>query len=257
MHASFSFTFAMRTMTDAHTLTARPEVDHQKKAARSLYAKWGGAVLAACAGALTVMALLYGLVYGAPSGTGAGGAVTLADRVGHMQDHWLVAATLWRVEVLAWVGLGLAGFVLSHRTTAGLRWLPARAAWIAVGMGALVLALMCAVMLGGYPAAAEAFGEVPALFEMLNEVAISLFALGNAVLYLGLGGAFVAEGAPDGVLGRWVAIIGAGAFCVMAVLSVLLIIGTLSFGELLLGIPLALLGFVLAAYLGRAIYAHG
>jgi hypothetical protein len=123
-------------------------------------------------------------------------------------------------------------------------------------MGALTLALMCAVMLGGYPAAAAAFEAVPALFEMLNEVAISLFALGSVVLYLGLGGAFVAEGASDGVLARWVARIGAAACCGMSVLSVLLLMGTLSYGELLLGIPLALLGFALTTYLGGVIYAY-
>jgi hypothetical protein len=243
-------------MTDAHTAAARPEVSHQKNAVRSLQVKWGGVVLAVCAGALTVIALLYGLVYGAPPGTGEGGAVTLADRVGHLQDHWRLAATLWRVEVLAWAGLGLAGFVLSRRAPAGPWWLPARASWIAAAMGALTLALMCAVMLGGYPAAAAAFEAVPALFEMLNEVAISLFALGNVVLYLGLGGAFVAEGASDGVLARWVARIGAAACCGMSVLSVLLLMGTLSYGELLLGIPLALLGFALTTYLGGAIYAY-
>jgi hypothetical protein len=210
-----------------------------------------------CAGALTVITLIYGLDYGAPSGTGDGGAVTLADRVGHLQRHWFVAATLWRIEVLAWTGLGLAGFMLSGRAPAGPLWLPTRASWIAVGMGALTLALMCAVMLGGYPAAAAAFEAVPALFEMLNEVVIALFALGNVVLYLGLGGVFIAEGASDGVLARWVGLAGGGVCFVMSGLSVLLLIGTLSFGELLLGIPLALLGFVLAAYLGGAIYAHG
>lgn len=248
-------------MTDTHTIAARKEGHRPNDAASSprptWAVRWGGMALATCAGTLTVIALLYGLVYGAPSGTGEGGAVTLADRVGHLQDHWRLAATLWRVEVLAWAGLALGGVVLARRAPTGPRWLPAQAAWIAVAMGALTLALMCAVMLGGYPAAAAAFEAVPALFEALNEVAISLFALGNAVLYLGLGGVFVAEGASDGVLARWMALVGAGACGVMSVLSVLLLIGALSFGGLLLGMPLALLGFALAAYLGGAIYAHG
>ncbi|HUF29413.1 MAG TPA: hypothetical protein VMM77_02030 [Gemmatimonadaceae bacterium] len=150
--------------------------------------------------------------------------------------------------------MAVAAFVLQNRARGGRAWLPSRVAWIAVGVGALVQSLMYAFILGGYPAAAAAYDASPALFAALQGAATFLFYLGNAAVYLGLGGVFLAETSSGGVLPRWVAILGAAACFVVAIFSAGLLAGV---GEMMFAAPGALLGFLLTIHLGLSIWKHG
>ena len=119
-----------------------------------------------------------------------------------------------------------------------------------VGVGGVVLTLMYAVMPGGYPAAATAFGAAPAAFAVVDGLARALFSLGNGVVFLGLAGAFAAEWGPEGAVGRGVAATG----------LVLCLLGAAAAAAMLAGVqamaaaaPLALAIFLSTACLGLAI----
>lgn len=216
--------------------------------------RWAGAVLAAASLALIACFLLYITAYGAPTGTGAGGAVTIQDRAGHVLSRWSVVSWIWLAEALAWVGLGVAGFTLQRRERAGPGWLPGSAAWVILGVGALIQSIMYAFMLGGYPAAAGAAGQVPALLEAFNGAAMFLFGLGNMVVFLGQAGVLLSEARPGGVIARPVALAG-GVVCLIEVLlfaGVLLgVVGMMAAG------PGALLATIVMVYLGIAIAQRG
>jgi len=122
-------------------------------------------------------------------------------------------------------------------------------AWATVSVGAVLLALMYSIMLGGYPAAASS--EALALFDALNGIATFLFHVGNVVVGFGLAGAFLTEAAPEGVVPRWIALIGATLFLISAIAALGLLAGV---GSLENVAPLALVGFLLAAYLGFSIW---
>ncbi len=172
-------------------------------------------------------------------------------------DKWGLISKVWLIEALAWVFMAVAGFVLQHRTSSGSKWFPSRVAWVTVGIGAVVQSLMYAFVLGGYPAAAQGYEAFPVLLDALNEAAIFLFSLGNAVVYFGLGGAFLAEASPGGVISRWVARFGAVVCFVNTALMVGLLAGMVEMGALMVAAPAPLLGFVITIYLGWSIWRHG
>lgn len=211
--------------------------------------RWGGAALALGALAFVVAIVAFVVVYGQPEGTG--GEVTLADRVAHYLSRQRAARVMWSVETLAAVALAVAAVALLPRRPARGR-VPARLAWATVGVGALFLTTMYPVMIGGYPAAAAA-GDLP-LFDALNRIATFVFDLGNVVVFLGLAGAFVSEAGPGGVVPRGLALTGAAVCALGAVVGLGMLAGV---EALAAAAPIALLGFVLAAYLGLSIWRRG
>lgn len=208
-------------------------------------------MLAAGALAYAVAVILYVVVYGQPEGTGPGGTATLADRVAHLHDHWSLAQAMWFVEGAAAVCIAIAAFGLQHRTSPQRVGLPPQVAWATVGVGALLLAMMYPFMLGGYPDALAVFDETPGLIAVLNSIATFLFHLGNAVLSLGLAGVFITEATAPGVLPRWLALTGA-ALCLLGTGAA---IGLLAgIGSMAAAAPGGVVGFLLTAYLGTAIW---
>jgi hypothetical protein len=198
--------------------------------------------------AYAVAVVLFVIVYGQPEGTGPSGDATLADRVAHYQRRQAIAHAMWFVETLAAMLIAIAGFVLQHRKPVRAALSP-RVAWATVSVGAVLLALMYPIMLGGYPAAASS--EELALFDALNGIATFLFHVGNVVVGFGLAGAFFTEAAPEGVVPRWLALIGVTLFLISAIAALGLLAGV---GALENVAPLALVGFLLAAYLGLSIW---
>lgn len=216
--------------------------------------RWGGMALALSALTFVVTIVLYAAVYGQPTGTGEGGDVTLQDAATHLVDRWWFISKVWMVEAVGMVVLAIGAFALQRRTVPGAKWFPARVAWSAVGIGALLQAVMYAFMLGGYPeATAEPEGSL-GLYAVMRGGATFLFYLGNAALYFGLGGVFFSETSPAGLLPRWLAYVGAAFAFVTALLMIGLIAGV---GDMLLAAPGAMVGFLLAAYLGILIWRRG
>lgn len=216
--------------------------------------RWGGAAFALAALMFTATILLYVFAYGQPAGTGAGGEVTLGDKASHALANWGFISKVWLVEALASTLMAVAGFALRDRAPSGPAWLPSRVAWVAVGVGAMMQSLMYAFMLGGYPAAAAGYEASPALLEIMQGAATFLFYLGNATLAFGLGGVFLAEASPNGLLPKWLAFLSA----TICFVDVALLIGLLAgVGEMMYAAPGAMLGFLVAIYLGFSIHKRG
>ena len=214
--------------------------------------RWGGAALALGALAYAAAVVAFVVAYGQPEGTGPGGDATLADRVAHYQSRQQVAHALWLIETLAALAISIAGFVLLPRGSAPSSRVPVRTAWATLGVGALLLSTMYPLMLGGYPVAAS--GDDLALFGVLNGIATFIFNLGNVVVFLGLAGAFAAEVAPDGVVPKGLAVAGAVACALDAIAGLGMLAGV---GAMAAAAPVALVGFVLTAYLGLSIWRRG
>lgn len=226
-------------------------VDHSSSTA----SRWGGAFLALGSLTYTIAVVLFVLVYGRPDGTGPDGEATLSDRVAHYQGRQQVAHMMWFVETLAAVLIAVAGFILLHRVPAVKTWLPSRVGWATVGVGAVLLSLMYPFMLGGYPAAAAAASnEGLGLFDALNNIATFLFHIGNAVVFSGFAGAFLSEAAPGGVIARGLAL-GGMTVCLLGTVTASAMIAGV--GAMAFAAPLGFIGFLLAAYLGVAIWRKG
>lgn len=153
--------------------------------------------------------------------------------------------------MLAALLIAVAGFVLQHRTPPGRTRIPPDFAWATVGVGALLLSLMYPLMLGGYPSVLSAFHEEPALFALINGIATFIFNAGNAVLFIGFAGAFVAETRPAGVVPRGIAFAGAALCLFSSVVAFGMLIGIVAMAA---AAPLGLAAFGLNAFLGFAIW---
>jgi hypothetical protein len=198
-----------------------------------------------------VAIVLFVAVYGRPAGSGPGGAATLADRMAHYLSRQLIAQTMWRIETLATVLVAIGGFSLAYRATSEpTSRNSAASAWTAVGVGAVLLSLMYPIMLGGYPAAADAGDAL--LFEALNSIATFQFELGNSVMFLGLAGVFLAERRPAGALPPWLGSVGALVGLLAGGVGLLAVSGV-EFVSAETGAPFGLLAFLLAAWLGYAL----
>ena len=228
-------------------------MDQQNEQIRSDASRWGGAALALGTLAYVIAVVSYVALYGRPDRT-AGGEPTLADRVAHLQGRWRLAQTLWFVETLAALLIAVAGFVLQDRAATAQTRLPPRVAWATVGVGALLLSLMYPFMLGGYPSAAGAFREEPALFAVINGIATFIFNLGNAVVFVGLAGAFATEATSRGAVPRGIALLGVALCLLSTIVAFGMFIGVVAMSS---AAPLGLVVFALAVYLGLAIWRQG
>jgi hypothetical protein len=218
----------------------------------SFACRWGGGLLGLGAFTYAVSVVLFVVIYGQPHGTGPWGEATLADRIAHYQERQQVAHTIWSVEVLAAVLIAVAGFVLLNRAPAVHTRIHPRVAWATVGVGSMLLSLMYAFMLGGFPAAAAASNA--GLFDVLNRIATFLFQVGNAVVFLGLAGAFASEAAPGGVITRGLALGGVAA-CLLGVVTALAMLAGMN--AMAVAAPIGLIGFLITAYLGSALRRNG
>ena len=216
-----------------------------------LASRSGGALLALGALGYTVAVVTYVVLYGQPDGTGEGGSVTLADRVSHLQERWRLAHALWLVEMAAALLIAIAGLILHDRHPTGRSWLSARVAWSTVGVGAVLLSLMYVFMLGGYPSAVAAFDAEPGLFGVLHGIAAFLFNVGNAVVFLGLAGAFATEAQSVGVLPKAIAAAGVALCLLSAIVAFGMLMGMVALSA---AAPLGMVVFLLTTYLGCAIW---
>lgn len=196
-----------------------------------------GASLTAGALVWVVAIVLYVVVYGQPTGTGPGGAVTVADSAAHVAANWDLVAGIWFAELVAAILVALAGFSLQTA--------PGGLAWSAVGVGATILAVMYALCLGGCPPALAAFDDDPAAFATIRGAATTLFHVGTGVVFAGLAGAFFRH--PG--LRRWVALTGA-VICAVAALQSLAVLAGIE--ALAVASPFALVALLLAGLLGIA-----
>ena len=213
--------------------------------------RWACSCLALGCIGYAIAVIVYVAIYGRPEGTGPEGAITLVDRVTHLESNWHLARTMWLIETLAAILIAIAGFVLQHRSLNGRSWVSGRFAWVTVGVGGVLLFSMYPVMLGGYPEAARVFESEPGLFAVLNSIAIFIFHVGNAVVFFGLAGVFLLESAPIGPLPRPLAIAGV----VVSLLGVAGALGLLfGVGAMNVLAPVGLAAFLLGGYLGIALY---
>lgn len=229
-------------------------MDQPNDQIRSDASRWGGAALALGTLVYVIAVVSYVVLYGRPHGTGPGGEPTLADRVAHLQGRWRLAQSLWFVETLAALLIAVAGFVLQHRSATARTWLSPRFAWATVGVGALLLSFMYPFMLGGYPNAAAAFREEPALFAVINGIATFIFNLGNAVVFIGLASAFATEATSRGTVPRGIALLGVALCLLSTIVAFGMFMGVVAMAT---AAPLGLVVFALAAYLGFALWRQG
>jgi hypothetical protein len=147
--------------------------------------------------------------------------------------------------------IGLAALVLQRRRQTGLPGCLASVAWIAVAVGASILTAQYAFTLGSYPPALAVFQEQPAIFAALRGGMRNLLYIGMAAMFFGLSGAFLAEtSARDGILPRWVAVVGVAVTLLAAIRWIAMFAGIIGgFSP-----PLGLAAFLLVGLLGLAIW---
>lgn len=212
-----------------------------------LVESWGGGALAVGAALYAISILLYLLLYGQADASTASGEPSLADRVAHLEQHWVIARTVWSMEFAGLLTMAYAGLVLRDRSARSVH--PDRLVWPVLTVGCVVTLLMYPLMLAGYPEAVRAFAREPAIMATLDSIATFIFETGNLVIFAGLAGAFAVSGQSH-TIGRSVAVAGtvlasAGAVAATGMIFDVALLEALA--------PAGILSVLLAAYLGLAI----
>jgi hypothetical protein len=180
--------------------------------------------------AFFILLLLYVFVYQPTTGL-------YSVRINQMLENWPLVANIWRAESLAAVMLAVSAgsFALDTKNLF----------WILVAVGHIIMILMFAFMLGSYSVAAEYHDQVPALFPLVNETALWIFAFSNLLFLSGMAGIYH----QDTLLKRWLSRIG----LVIALLGIVIILtiffGWLTFSQYLVAGPIiTLLHLINACY---------
>jgi hypothetical protein len=216
--------------------------------------KFAGLCLALGSVVLLATIIIYLTVLGSPEPAGPDGAVTTQDSARHIQENQAFLTVYWLVEAAAISVLAVSGFTLQSRQKSAS--VPTGWFWTAFGLGAAVNLIMYAYTLGVYPEAAASVQSNAALLQTARDASNFLFFLANALMMLGLLGAFAGEAlANDGVLPRWVAWLGAALSFINfsgAVAGLLIGPSVMAF----IG-PVALLGTLVTVLFGMRIAARG
>lgn len=135
-------------------------------------------------GALTIAAsiMVYTAQYAAPEGTGPGDEILPVDRLRNYLNHQLFLNRLWLAESAGVLLVFAAGcFVQNERTAPG---------WRLARGGLVLLLIQYALMLYGYPPAAEYAAHSTGMFVLMNELAWTFFLMGNGLMMLGFAAVF-------------------------------------------------------------------
>jgi hypothetical protein len=177
---------------------------------------------------------------------GANGAPTIPERVSFAATVFEHLQIGWHAEVVAMALLGAGALSLLGRGS--------RSGWALCAMGCVVAMPMYAVMVGGYGGVFSQSNVNVELFQVLNGMANFSFLIGQGLVHLGLGIAFLLEDREDlTLLPRWVLLLGAATNLLTGVVFILNHIGMLE--SFLLAGPFGLLGHLLVAAFGFRLLA--
>jgi hypothetical protein len=171
--------------------------------------------------AFFTLIILYIFVYKPPTGT-------WDEKILYMNNNWGLASSIWRLEffivvIIAWV---------SFNFSTSNKW------WNLVAIGHLLMLVEYMLMLGGYPKVAS-----EETFQIVNNMAIWVFAASNLIWLLGMAGVYQAEKGWIKYLGITLALIG-------SVIFLIIILGIATFNDIIFAGPLVNGLYLLNAYYG-------
>jgi hypothetical protein len=165
--------------------------------------------------------ILYIFVYKPPTGT-------WDEKILHMNNNWGLISFIWKLEFIIVVIIAWVSFNFSTSN----KW------WNLVAIGHLLMLVEYMLMLGGYPKVAS-----EETFQIVNNMAIWIFAASNLIWLLGMAGVYQAEKGWIKYLGITLALIGGVVFLTI-------VLGLTSFNDVIFVGPLANLLYLLNAYYG-------
>ena len=154
-----------------------------------------GTVFAVSSIAMSAMVILY-IVMLAP-GLPEGDWLAKAE---YLRSNWSLYSTHWRIEFLSVALTAFASLYFSRRNTM----------WLLVAVGHLFYLGQYPLMIAGYPQA-----DTEAVFTVLNEMAVFVFAASNMLWLLGILGVYAGESGWLRVAGVSLSAIGSVAFLAM------------------------------------------
>ncbi len=171
--------------------------------------------------AFFTLIILYVFVYKPPTGT-------WDEKILHMNNNWGLISFIWRLEFIIVVIIAWVSFNFSTSN----KW------WNLVAIGHLLMLVEYMLMLGGYPKVAS-----EETFQIVNNMAIWVFAASNLIWLLGMAGVYQAEKGWIKYLGTTLALIG-------GVIFLIVILGIATFNDVIFVGPLVNLLYLLNAYYG-------
>ncbi|MGD8428497.1 MAG: hypothetical protein PVH63_12770 [Balneolaceae bacterium] len=161
-----------------------------------------------------------------------------ADKTKELLKGWPIISTIWRIETLAVILLGVSSwaFTLQRRTIF----------WIIIAFAHIIMTIMYAYMLGAYPLATSNYSEMPILFPMMNDTASWIFSLSNLLFLAGLAGIYYT----DVLINRWLALFGFFISIIGALGMLALFLGMVTFAQAVAVGPLIGILYLLNAYYG-------
>ena len=171
--------------------------------------------------AFFILIVLYIFVYKPPSGT-------WDEKVLYMNNSWGLISSIWRLEffvvvIIAWVSFNFSTYN---------KW------WNLVATGHLLMLVEYMLMLGGYPKVAS-----EETFQIINNMAVWVFAASNLIWLLGMAGVYEAEKG-------WIKYLGLTLSLIGSVIFLIVILGIATFNEVIFVGPLVNLLYLLNAYYG-------
>ncbi|NRA29560.1 MAG: hypothetical protein HRU11_04795 [Parvularculaceae bacterium] len=198
----------------------------------------GGVLLMLAAISLPIIIVDYVMIM---SGLATDGEPSIMDRATFAKDAYPELAQGWRVEILAIAAVACSSFIFLNR--------PSRAGWALAAIGALITIPMYPIMLGGYGEVFKLADLDAELFIVLRGITVPFFYVGQGLMMMGFGLAFLLESqAAERVLPRWALWVGSIANTVAGGVFLLLHFGLLD--DFMFSAPFAMVGFLLTALLG-------
>jgi len=188
--------------------------------------KIAGILFAAASLGMFILIIIYIFVYNPPTGN-------WQEKLNHLNEHWILASTIWRFEFLAVVIYAFIAFYFSQFNP----W------WYLVAIGHLFMLFEYALMLGGYPNVLS-----KETFRIVNEMAIWVFAGSNFIWLTGMTGVYLKE--QDWLPYKYV---GAGLTFLCSILYMTMVLGFTTMSDLFIVGPLVLILYPVNAYYGLRI----
>jgi len=168
--------------------------------------------------------ILYIFVYKPPTGN-------WEEKILHMNNNWGLISFIWRLEFIIVVIIALVSFNFSTYN----KW------WNLVAIGHLLMLVEYMLMLGGYPKVAS-----EETFQIINNMAVWVFAASNLIWLLGMAGVYQAEKG-------WIKYLGITLSLIGGVVFLTIVLGLTSFNDVIFVGPLVNLLYLLNVYYGLKI----
>lgn len=167
---------------------------------------------------------------------------TDAEKTNFILENWQALSNVWKSELIFIILLTISSLSFAIQTKS--------IAWLIISLAHILMLSMYPLMLGAYPTASENFANYPALYPIINTVAVWIFTVSNTLFLIGISQVFYT----DKLMKKWISRTGMVLSLLALLIFIALFFELVTFSQVVMVGPLVSIIYLINTWYGIKIY---